>query len=185
VVDVPLLDEQGGGDDGDALEDGEVEDAFVGDEPADEDGHHGGQHVARVVEALVAADASGQALVPDHPERDGRHAGRKDGLDDPQGDLRRGDGKQLGEEDDRQAGERDNGRRDDEHEPLAARVVDEATHGGLREDGDEPGDRHHHPDAGGIPLLLGQQVDGQIDAHPVLHVRHEDVDEIEPAQAAC
>jgi len=101
---------------------------------------------------------------PEHAERDGGNGRLKD--------RPRGSGRGLSDCDSvkvrhqrqHHAAKSDKNGRCDDQGALCLGVVDESTGGRLGENGRDPANRHYHADAGFIPLLDGQEIDGEIGA---------------------
>jgi hypothetical protein len=74
-----------------------------------------------------------------------------------------------------QRGERDDHCRGRHQQPLRPRRIDQRARRGLRQDSGNGGDRHHDADAGLIPFLLGEKIDGEIGSKPVADVGEEEI----------
>ena len=151
-------------------------------------GDRGGDGVSGVVEALVAADAARERLRSDDAERDRRDGRREDRARDAGDGLRRADEIEIRDERKREAARRHGQRAGDNDRSLATRGVDEGACRRLRDQPCEAGDRHHQPRRRRVPALAraahGDEVDREIRPEPVAHVGKEEIERVEPTQAA-
>ena len=132
--------------------------------------------VAGMVEGLVAADAAGERLRADDAERDRRHRGREHRA----GGRRRcacvsGHRRRSSEE---RQGERAQRHRRGQRRSRLPRLAVCGRSARRPASGPAgpamPADRHHEADRGLVPVLHGQQVDGEVGPEPVAHVGQEE-----------
>ena len=131
--------------------------------------------VAGVIEGFVAADPPGEGGMAEDSERHRGDRRRKDhgsGLRDALRDCDRSEARKQRQ---RQRGERHHDGGDRHDHALRPRDVDQRARGRLRNDAGDGRNRHHQADAGLVPMLLGQEIDGEIGAEPVADVGEEEI----------
>ncbi len=131
-----------------------------------------------------------KAAGPDDPQRDGGECRREDRPRRRRRRLCRRHQPEAGQEGqgDRAGGDHDRGH--DQGRPLGRRPIDERAGRRLGQDADDAGNGHHRADGRRVPLLDGQQVDGEVGSQPVAHVGQEQVERVQraghrPARSGC
>ena len=154
-------------------------------EPVGRDARESSRHrVAGVIERLVAADPPGEGGMAENAERDGCDCRRKDdraGLGDA---LRNRDRNEARKQRQRQRCERDHDGCNRHDCPLCPRDVDQRTRRCLRHDTGDGRNRHHQTNTRLVPMLLGEEIDGQIGPKPVADVGEEEIGRIERTAGA-
>ena len=115
------------------------------------------------------------------PERNRRESRGEDRARDARQGLRDGDRRELRQERERQGSDRDDKGGRDHDQAFPARAVDEGAGRRLGHDPREPCHRHDDPDGRLVPVLNRQQVDGEVRAQSVAHVREKEVGGVEGA----
>ncbi len=114
-------------------------------------------------------------------ERNGGYRGRKDRARRVRDALRHCNGPEAGAKWQDQRDASDDQRRADHHQTFGPYRIDHRAGGRLRNNAGKACDRHHHADAGFVPFLLGQEIDGEVGPEPVADIGQEEIGGIEGA----